>query len=95
MERAFTQEKKSPVLVGAPARERVPGGLQKPCVPEMESRSIAPDDTEVVPPPRLLDFDLRPGRLDLLLDLFGLSFGHPFFDGLWRPFHQGFCFRQT
>src|SRR5438105_9695263 len=26
MERAFTQEKKSPVLVGAPARERVPGG---------------------------------------------------------------------
>ncbi len=43
----------------------------------------------------LLDFDLRAGRFDLLLDLFGFGLGHAFFQGLGSAFDQGFRFGQT
>src|SRR3990172_4915917 len=38
--------------------------------------------------PWLLEFDLRAGGLEFLLDLLGLLFGHALLDGFWRALDQ-------
>jgi len=43
----------------------------------------------------LLDFDLRPGSFYLLLDIFGLLFGHAFLHCFRRAFDKSFRFRQA
>src|SRR2546423_11848873 len=63
-------------------------GTALPRVPKIPSKSDERDSA-------LLDLDLRAGRFDLFLDLFGFRSGHAFLDRLGSAFDERLGFRQA
>src|SRR3954464_11181530 len=59
-----------------------------PRVPKIPSKSDSPNSA-------LFNLDLRAGRFDLFLDLFGFRFGHAFLDRLGSAFDERLGFGQT
>src|SRR3954469_21041057 len=59
-----------------------------PRVPKIPSKSDSPNSA-------LFNLDLRAGRFDLFLDLFGFRFGHAFLDRLGSAFDERLRFRQA